>query len=292
MSLTFSKIEETQLTRKLDYMNDGTLVHATIKNSNETSLPKDYTFSKCCVTLRYEKFADRIHNFKVRSDDIWLVGHFKSGTTWMHNIIWQLKNNLNFSATPISYSYQSFERPVYPVWDQKPVESESENVEQFDTLFDQFDDLPSPRLFKSHLPAHLLPKELWTIRPKIIYTARNPKDIVVSDYHFMKNFKGVENAKNDFFDGYLNDYTLFGPLHEHVLSFWQLRNLDHVLFTVYEDLLADQFNGIKQVSEFLECAYTDDQLKHLTEFVSFKKMKSNVSTIKYDGSDQVFYDHR
>uniref|UniRef100_T1GXY4 Sulfotransferase domain-containing protein n=1 Tax=Megaselia scalaris TaxID=36166 RepID=T1GXY4_MEGSC len=35
--------------------------------------------------------------------------------------------------------------------------------------FKKSDDLPSPRLLKSHLPASFLPKEIWQKRSKIIY---------------------------------------------------------------------------------------------------------------------------
>ena len=47
--------------------------------------------------------------------------------------------------------------------------------------------LPSPRLLSSHLPYHVIPKgqdEATTC--KYIYIARNPKDVVVSFYHFMQ----------------------------------------------------------------------------------------------------------
>lgn len=43
-------------------------------------------------------------------------------------------------------------------------------------------DMPSPRFIKSHLPYHLLPTQMDTVKPKIIYTSRNPKDLCVSFY--------------------------------------------------------------------------------------------------------------
>ena len=44
--------------------------------------------------------------------------------------------------------------------------------------------LPSPRLLKSHLPYHLLPPDIIKKKAKIIYVARNPKDMAVSFYYF------------------------------------------------------------------------------------------------------------
>ena len=42
----------------------------------------------------------------------------------------------------------------------------------------------SPRLIKTHLPPALLPRALREAsRPKVVYVARNPKDVAVSYYH-------------------------------------------------------------------------------------------------------------
>ena len=46
--------------------------------------------------------------------------------------------------------------------------------------------LPSPRFFKSHLPDHLIPPDVFTKKAKIVYVARNPKDLAVSYYYFCR----------------------------------------------------------------------------------------------------------
>jgi len=57
--------------------------------------------------------------------------------------------------------------------------------------------LPSPRLMRSHLPYNLIPKgQDETTMCKYIYIARNPKDAVVSLYHFYK--KLPETRKTEF----------------------------------------------------------------------------------------------
>ena len=55
------------------------------------------------------------------------------------------------------------------------------------------DELPSPRIIKSHLPLQLLPPSvLENPSVKIIYVTRNPRDVAVSLYHFMDMLTEVE----------------------------------------------------------------------------------------------------
>ncbi len=50
------------------------------------------------------------------------------------------------------------------------------------------DKVPSPRTMKTHLSKNLLPPQIYTKKPKIIYIARNPKDVAVSFYYMHRNF--------------------------------------------------------------------------------------------------------
>ena len=56
------------------------------------------------------------------------------------------------------------------------------------------DSLKSPRIFKEHLPLHLLPDDVR--KCKVIYLVRNPKDVVVSFQHHMTLFKIDEYSED------------------------------------------------------------------------------------------------
>lgn len=191
--------------------------------------------------------------------------------------MWQLKNNLDFTAPAITPSQHLFEYAA--LLDGHPSEVLQKHQEKLCKDFDEFGNLPSPRIFKSHLPAFLLPKGLWTVKPKLVYVNRNPKDTAVSQfYHTKKQAAALdyEPKREEIFDRILNDQSMYGPHRDHILSYWQLRHLDNVLFMTYEELSADPFNCIKKISEFLKCSYDDRQLEQLTEHVSFENLRKSI----------------
>ena len=65
--------------------------------------------------------------------------------------------------------------------------------------------MKSPRMIKTHLPSHLLPGQIFEKKPKVIYIARNPKDIMVSYYNMHNLDVTLPSYKswNDFFDKFI-----------------------------------------------------------------------------------------
>ncbi|XP_031628691.1 sulfotransferase 1 family member D1-like [Contarinia nasturtii] len=139
---------------------------------------------------------------------------------------------------------------------------------------EKLNNTPSPRAIKSHLPLHLLPVDLWRVQPKIIYIARNPKDVAVSTFHMISDgHKIFSGSIEDYFDLFMDNRTLFAPHYAHVLAYWELRNWDNFLFLTYEQLLNDRFDEVKKIAKFLESKYGEDELKQLTEYASFGNMQ-------------------
>lgn len=53
-------------------------------------------FSYCTV-------AERIKNFNIRKDDVFVLTFPKSGTTWMSELLWLLMNDLDFDTAKSEY---------------------------------------------------------------------------------------------------------------------------------------------------------------------------------------------
>lgn len=248
------------------YFGTSKFVRATIDPGTEhqLNLPADYVYHSVFLPRKYADWADRLLNFKVRKDDVWIVGFMKTGTTRTHNIAWQLKNNLNFSAPARRSNDQYFEISI-KFEEYNGDEKVRKWIEDRDALINHYDKMPSPRLIKSCLPAFLLPKAIWTVKPKIIYTTRNPKDVIVSYYYMCRNNAQHYTGKlNEFCDKFINNQLILTPFIEHTLSFWQLRCLDHHMFLTYEEV-TDLFGSVKRINEFLNCSYNNEQLEKLTE---------------------------
>lgn len=116
--------------------------------------------------------------------------------------------------------------------------------------------MQSTRYIKTHLPHNLLPKQIQTCEksPKVIYVARNPKDVCVSLYHHKVLTEAYEKSVDDFVDDFVDDVSesSYAPYWTHVKEFWNRRNQENVLFITFEDM--------KRVSYV---TYRKDFLKHV-----------------------------
>lgn len=112
--------------------------------------------------------------------------------------------------------------------------------------------LPKPRLIKTHLPFERTP---WAEGARYVYVARNPLDCAVSFYHhtrgFIRHYDFADGTFDDFFECFIRGEVDFGDYFDNLLSWFPRRANPNVLFTTYEDMLADPSNAIMGVATFL-----------------------------------------
>ncbi|XP_065090938.1 luciferin sulfotransferase-like [Ochlerotatus camptorhynchus] len=222
----------------------------------------------CIMPAKYRQYADRIRNLIVYEDDVWVVTFLKSGTTWTQEMVWLIDHDLDYNtASTVNLTERSvfFEFTSFVT-----------NIDVVDTI-SQVEQLPRPRHIKSHLPLALLPKQIWSVKPKIIYTARNPKDVTTSLMHHYKHLHGFKGSQQDFLDGILADKIIYCPLVKHATEFWAVSHRDHVLFLHYEDMKKNLAKILLQVCQFFGKTFTPMQLAELEQHLSFDSMKANSS---------------
>lgn len=249
------------------YFTVDKFVHAYPEPNPSTPLGPEYQFSKQFLPSRFKKFMKQIENFDVRPDDVWSITFAKAGSTWSQEMIWLLNNDLNFEKAKKKSLQDRFPFLEYDSVAKKINSNFLKNAK----------DLPSPRHLKSHLSAGLLPKQVWTVKPKIIYVARGVKDLAISYYHHYVHMQGYKGTLEDFLEAFLEDKIFLSPYHGHVKDFWFLQNEENVLFITYEEMKSDLMAVLKRTAAFLGKSYSDEELRQLEDHLTFDAMKANKS---------------
>lgn len=222
---------------------------------------KFYSYRGVTVPESFIKIADKIREFQVRPDDVWVVAFPRSGTTWVQEIVYLLMSDLNFDGSRSTLLDDRFP-----------------HLEWLYPSTKRIDAWQSSRLIKSNLPLTLLPQTLRQQKPKIIYLARNPNDVIVSNYYYSKMIYPItkfDGNFEDFFDMFLDHNVLYGPWSQHVKDFWGLRNEENILFITYEDLQKDTSGTVDKIAKFLGKEVSETDKQRLIDHCGFNQMKEN-----------------
>lgn len=116
-----------------------------------------------------------------------------------------------------------------------------------------------------------------TVRPKMVYIARNPKDLAVSYYYYCQLIHQTDGSFEEFCDIFLDDCAPIGPMWAHMLSFWKRRNQPNVLFLKYEDMKRKLPQVVRKVAEFMDIGreLSDAEVDRLCDHLQFDKMQKN-----------------
>jgi hypothetical protein len=203
------------------------------------------------LTFKLQLRRLREHLLKPRPGDIYIVTCPKSGTTLMQMIVYQL----------VTGGRGEFEHilQVSPYLEQLMTRPYAEKV---------LNELPSPRIMKSHL-------NYEDLRPprdsKVIYVTRNEYDTLLSAHHHMSMGFGARLDFNGFFFQTLNA----NPWSVHLSSWWPHRNDENVLHVRYEDALKDLEGTIRKVAAFCGIPVDESRMGDILEKCGLDYMKQH-----------------
>ncbi|XP_052810646.1 sulfotransferase 4A1-like isoform X1 [Mya arenaria] len=210
--------------------------------------------------------VEQIEMMDTRPDDIWVCTHPRSGTTLTQEMSYLIET-LDFETANNVYLDDRF--PMIDILDDRlPFYRSVKHAEQ----------MSSPRFIKCHLPYFLLPEQLRQGKGRIIYIARNPKDVVASYYRLQKwtDIEAEQDSSWDkFIDLFVQGKSLYGPWTKHVLGYWENRTKDNMLYLKYEDLVQDLPGHVRTIAAFLNKELSENDIDRICKHCHVESMRSN-----------------
>ncbi|XP_003801608.1 sulfotransferase family cytosolic 2B member 1 [Otolemur garnettii] len=211
----------------------------------------------------------------VRDDDIFIITYPKSGTTWMIEIL----------SLILKDGDPSWIRSV-PIWERAPW---CETIMSAFSLPDQ----ASPRLMSSHLPIQIFTKAFFSSKAKVIYLGRDPRDVVVSLYHYSKIAGHLKDpgTPDQFLQNFLKGEVQFGSWFDHIKGWIRMQGKENFLFITYEELQQDFRSSVQHICEFLGRPLSEEALDSVVAHSTFGVMKANTMS-NYTLLPPSLLDHR
>jgi len=182
----------------------------------------------------------------MRSDDVLLVSFPRSGSTWMRFLLCNLISLLEWDGRVIDF----------PQLNQTMVELGVNN------LLKSWPHSTIPRVVKTH-------KTYWPVfgKNRAICIIRDPRDVMVSFYHFMKDRQGTHAGT--FAEFIRNRRFGLEAWFRHYIS-WR----DHWTLVVrYEDLKEDAFCEFNRVLDILGVSYPEDIVREAISRSSIERVQ-------------------
>uniref|UniRef100_A0A8K9VEG1 Sulfotransferase n=1 Tax=Oncorhynchus mykiss TaxID=8022 RepID=A0A8K9VEG1_ONCMY len=142
--------------------------------------------------------------------------------------------------------------------------------------------------FFPNIIAHVIEQKICTACYTMLLTSvgrtvamlvvfRNPKDTVVSYYHFMNTNPVLPNAKSwdSFFTDFMEGEVAWGSYFNHALAWEKLMDNPNILMATYEQMKENLGQGVQQISKFFDFSLTEEQVQTIAGQSTFNAMKES-----------------
>lgn len=204
--------------------------------------------------LGSEESSQRGLAFQPKESDVIISPYGKSGTTWLQQIVHGLRTRGAMDFEEITAAAPWLERAYDLGIDP--------NAPQVGGL----------RAFKSHLSWDDVPKG-----GKYICSVRDPKDVLVSFYHFFEGWwfeKGaisMEDFAREFFVGRPPERRYW----YHLASWWPQRDNPNVLLLSFEEMKQNLPQTVRTIADFIDIELDDELFDIVVRQSSIEFMKAN-----------------
>ncbi|XP_068162135.1 sulfotransferase 2B1-like [Antennarius striatus] len=203
-----------------------------------------------------------LQEFSFRPNDIFIVTYPKSGTTWSQEIVSQIMSGGD-----------SPNAETLPYQDRTPW------IEATRLADLHFENRPSPRIFTTHLPYNMMPPSFHKVKPKAIYVMRNPKDVMISAFHYFwkRPIYADPGTLTEFYLKFLDGSKMpYGSWFDHVKSWLNAEDKERITYLNYEDMVQNLENSVARTAQFLDKSLDTEVIKKIAEKCLFKNMRNKV----------------
>ena len=225
----------------------------------------DATAEHFASAARVVRFLQGHIKFVARPDDVFISSYPRSGTTWLQQILVVLTNDRDHEDAHIS---------EYAPWYERQLALGAQTAEDFANM-------RSPRIFKSHLPFAWLPKGA-----RYVYALRDGRDVAVSYYHLYCSHLGFQGDFNSFYERFVRGDLQYGSWFKHVAGWRRLEGRPDVRFIEYERMQQDLPTVMNDLADFCGLRLSRERILQLSEFCSFSYMKRHQDRFDHAGEEQ------
>lgn len=196
--------------------------------------------------------------------DVIVCSWFKSGTNWTLQTALQTahRGRAEFASihdvVPWPDAPGRMRDAVIPLDDPSPVERSPTGL----------------RIIKTHLASHEVP---FTTEARYIAVVRDPKDVCVSGYHFLRAIAWgpLAPSVSRWVDYFLSPSFHVGNWARHLAGYWAMRDRSNVLFLTFEDMKRDGRAAVMRIAEFMGVDLAPEELEAVVMRSGFDWMKAH-----------------
>ena len=215
-------------------------------------------------TRRTANFIRGMLEFEARPDDIWIATYPRSGTTWSQYLLLLLHYGPELEFDHV--------QDVSP-WFERTLALGSTDAAAINAM-------PSPRIFKTHLPAAWVPKV-----GKIIQISRDGRDVAQSYYELYRKYLGYRESFERFFEQFLRGDLQYRSWFDFERGWRERHDEENVLALRYEDMRAKPRAAVERIARFCGVNREASELDAIVEAASIEQMKRIES--KFDHAKQL-----